>query len=76
MGARATRLSDLKIKAAKPKDKDYTLTDGGGLQLRNRPSCDWDLTRQAGLQPSSQPTICPEWGRRPLILAAYQLFRF
>ena len=40
MGARATRLSDLKIKAAKPKDKDkdkdYTLTDGNGLQLRVR----------------------------------------
>ncbi|MHA6790897.1 integrase domain-containing protein [Pseudomonas bijieensis] len=36
MGARATRLSDLKIKAAKPKDKDYTLTDGDGLQLRVR----------------------------------------
>ncbi len=36
MGARSTRLSDLKIKAAKPKDKDYTLTDGDGLQLRVR----------------------------------------
>ena len=36
MGARATRLSDLKIKAAKPKDKDYTMTDGDGLQLRVR----------------------------------------
>jgi integrase len=36
MGARATRLSDLKIKAAKTKDKDYTLTDGDGLQLRVR----------------------------------------
>lgn len=36
MGARATRLSELKIKAAKPKDKDYTLTDGDGLQLRVR----------------------------------------
>jgi len=36
MGARATRLSDFKIKAAKPKDKDYTLTDGDGLQLRVR----------------------------------------
>lgn len=36
MGAQATRLSDMKIKAAKPKDKDYTLTDGDGLQLRVR----------------------------------------
>lgn len=36
MGAQATRLSDLKVKAAKPKEKDYTLTDGNGLQLRVR----------------------------------------
>lgn len=36
MGAQATRLSDMKIKAAKPKDRDYTLTDGNGLQLRVR----------------------------------------
>ncbi|WP_366300943.1 integrase domain-containing protein [Pseudomonas atacamensis] len=36
MGAQATRLSDMKIRAAKPKDKDYTLTDGDGLQLRVR----------------------------------------
>ncbi|SFX07371.1 hypothetical protein SAMN03159309_00447 [Pseudomonas sp. NFACC36] len=36
MGAQATRLSDLKIKAAKPKAKDYILTDGNGLQLRVR----------------------------------------
>lgn len=27
-------LSDSKIKAAKPKEKDYTLSDGEGLQLR------------------------------------------
>ena len=36
MGAQATRLSDLKVKAAKPKEKDYTLTDGNGLQMRVR----------------------------------------
>ncbi|WP_421307132.1 integrase arm-type DNA-binding domain-containing protein [Aeromonas veronii] len=28
------RLSDTKIKAAKPKEKEYTLADGEGLQLR------------------------------------------
>ncbi len=28
-----TPLSDMQIKNAKPKDKDYTLTDGNGLQL-------------------------------------------
>ncbi|CAE6898332.1 conserved protein of unknown function [Pseudomonas marincola] len=27
-GAQTTRLSDLKVKAAKPEEKDYTLTDG------------------------------------------------
>lgn len=36
MCAQTTRLSELKIKAAKPKDKDYVLSDGDGLQLRVR----------------------------------------
>ena len=36
MGAQATRLSDVKVKAAKPKEKDYILTDGNGLQMRMR----------------------------------------
>lgn len=36
MGAQAARLSDLKVKAAKPAEKDYILTDGDGLQMRVR----------------------------------------
>lgn len=36
MCAQATRLSELKIKAAKPQDKDYVLSDGDGLQMRVR----------------------------------------
>lgn len=36
MGAQAARLSDIKVKAAKPKEKDYILTDGDGLQMRVR----------------------------------------
>ncbi|WKL68426.1 integrase domain-containing protein [Pseudomonas qingdaonensis] len=36
MGAQATRLSDVKVKAAKPKEKDYIFTDGNGLQMRVR----------------------------------------
>ena len=36
MPAQATRLSDRQLKAVKPKDKDYVLTDGDGLQLRVR----------------------------------------
>jgi len=36
MGAQPARLSDLKVKAAKPKEKDYILTDGDGLQMRVR----------------------------------------
>jgi integrase len=36
MGAQAMRLSDVKVKAAKPREKDYILTDGGGLQMRVR----------------------------------------
>lgn len=34
--AQATRLSDRQLKAVKPKDKDYLLSDGDGLQLRVR----------------------------------------
>ncbi|MDP3977039.1 MAG: integrase domain-containing protein [Pseudomonas sp.] len=36
MCAQATRLSELKIKAAKPLGKDYVLVDGDGLQMRVR----------------------------------------
>jgi integrase len=36
MCAQSTRLSDRQLKAIKPKDKDYVLTDGAGLQLRVR----------------------------------------
>ncbi|MFT6201774.1 MAG: integrase [Granulosicoccus sp.] len=33
-----TPLNEKRIKAAKPKDKEYTLSDGGGLNLRIRPN--------------------------------------
>jgi len=36
MCAQAVRLSELKIKSAKPAEKDYVLFDGGGLQMRVR----------------------------------------
>lgn len=36
MCAQATRLSELKIRAAKPLEKDYVLVDGDGLQMRAR----------------------------------------
>lgn len=36
MCAQAVRLSELKIKTAKPAEKDYVLFDGGGLQMRVR----------------------------------------
>ncbi|MFP3495682.1 integrase domain-containing protein [Pseudomonas sp. SIMBA_059] len=36
MCAQAVRLSELKIKSAKPDEKDYVLFDGGGLQMRVR----------------------------------------
>ena len=36
MGSQATHLSDMKVKAAKPKEKDHILTDGNGLQMRVR----------------------------------------
>ncbi|MGJ3441430.1 integrase domain-containing protein [Pseudomonas sp. Je.1.5.c] len=36
MCAQATRLSELRVKSAKPSEKDYVLFDGAGLQLRVR----------------------------------------
>jgi integrase len=39
MCAQATRLSELKIKAAKPLEKDYVLVDGDGIQIRVRINC-------------------------------------
>ncbi len=36
MGTRATRLTSKAITNAKPKEKDYVLSDGDGLQLRVR----------------------------------------
>jgi integrase len=36
MCAQAVRLSELKVKSAKPAEKDYVLFDGGGLQMRVR----------------------------------------
>ena len=45
MATQAARLSDLKIRAAKPADKDHVLTDGNGLQMRVRSNGSklWDL---------------------------------
>jgi hypothetical protein len=36
MCAQTARLSDRQLKAVKPKDTDYVLTDGDGLQLHVR----------------------------------------
>lgn len=38
MPRKVVPLSDSKIKSAKPKDKEYNLTDGDGLMLRVKPS--------------------------------------
>ncbi len=34
MGTKAATLSEFKIKAAKPEDKDYVLSDGSGLHMQ------------------------------------------
>lgn len=34
MGAKAATLFEFKIKAAKPEDKDYVLSDGSGLHMQ------------------------------------------
>ncbi len=36
MGTKAVRLNQKQIEHAKPKEKDYVLSDGDGLQLRIR----------------------------------------
>ena len=36
MARKTTRLTDKELKASKPKDKDYVLSDGDGLQFRVR----------------------------------------
>lgn len=38
LGTKMGRLNDLKIKSAKPRDKEYLLADGEGLYLRVRPT--------------------------------------
>lgn len=38
MAKRVIPLTDTKVKNAKPKDKEYTLSDGDGLELRIRPA--------------------------------------
>lgn len=38
MARHVVRLTDKKVSLSKPKDKEYTLSDGGGLQLRIRPN--------------------------------------
>ena len=38
MARLAKPLSDTEIKTAKPKDKEYNLADGGGLQIRIKPN--------------------------------------
>ena len=38
MAKTVTPLTDIKIKQSKPRDKEYNLSDGGGLQLRVRPN--------------------------------------
>jgi len=38
MPKKAAPLSDIEIKKAKPKDKDYKIADGGGLYLLVTPS--------------------------------------
>ncbi|MCK6265370.1 tyrosine-type recombinase/integrase [Vibrio sp. ZSDE26] len=45
MARKTTRLTDKELKAAKPKDKDYVLSDGEGLQFRVRKNgtTQWNL---------------------------------
>ena len=51
----ATPLTDIQVKAAKPKDKPYTLADGGGMYLEISPSGS-KIWRLAYRQPNGKNT--------------------
>lgn len=69
MGAQTTRLSDLKVKAAKPKEKDYILTDGNGLQMRVRIN-DYKLWYFNYIQPVTKKRINMGLGTFPEVSLA------
>jgi hypothetical protein len=49
----ATPLTDIQVKSAKPKDKPYTLADGGGMYLEVAPSSS-KIWRMSYLQPNGK----------------------
>lgn len=51
----ATPLTDIQVKNAKPKDKPYTLADGGGMYLEVAPSGS-KIWRMAYRQPNGKNT--------------------
>jgi len=81
MCAQTARLSDRQLKAVKPKDKDYVLTDGDGLQLRVRVnrSMQWNFNyrlRSPKIESTwrSAPTLRSLWrklGEKRLRLGKY-----
>jgi integrase len=69
MCAQTTRLSDRQLKAVKPKDKDYVLTDGDGLQLRVRVnrSMQWNFNYR---HPVTKNRINMAFGSYPVVSLA------
>lgn len=59
MCAQATRLSDRQLKAVKPKDKGYVLSDGDGLQLRVRVNGSKQTSTDVFFMPETHPDTKP-----------------
>lgn len=63
--ARTTKpLTNTEVKQAKPKDKIYTLSDGGGLQLRVKPNGS-KLWLFDYLKPYTKKRTCISFGAFP-----------
>jgi len=69
MGRTTTRLTDRQLQVAKPKEKDYVLSDGDGLQLRIRTNGSrlWNISYQ---HPSTKKRVNMGLGTYPEISLA------
>lgn len=69
MGRTTTRLTDRQLQVAKPKEKDYVLSDGDGLQLRIRANGSrlWNISYQ---HPSTKKRVNMGLGTYPEISLA------
>lgn len=67
------KLTDTKLKSLKPKEKDYALTDGNGLQVLVKPNKrkKWEFIYSSPTQYTNQGK--KDVGRLPLVITLRQL---